>query len=691
MDIEEAWLEIAFALLREAREMYDAHRWERFKNKIDRMVLRAPKYSDRCHYEYALWMIWNIRRSEAKEILQEWLPSTDTALARMQKAGLLVELEALEEAESLLRSALRHIRLAIHSDSGQNIYLLSLEGWCMYLLHGVVSTTDFSEWLDLYDEFTDRWQELKTWNCSPIPLLNYFQGALTENPPREKPSDNIVFEFDPGRRRVMRSLGGAGVKPWLPAFSLIRLYEQVGIPAFYFGSALTYACKWIIPFTSFWSPALLIRAGKADEMKKTSLLDRPRVAIMREDLAGNIYEWAIDALNREQARLGDRIPPMSFSGRLIEALFEVASRVSLRLDADRLRKGFSVAIQLHSEPAIYNHITLHDSCYRLFVRLFTAASDSLIHSYLPELIRFPLAETQKISNSHHTWRDPIDAIPPEYLQAGGLQSPEIRARVEDATDWLLDRARSESGEGWRRAVRRLITVYRSELMIDNQMEAMAATLWRETDTDGFPDLPGVFRYYFGHLPAPSDIDVISKVRSYLLNGIPQSSVTAKKDGGITVTTLPPDPMILDIAYASKPIVHVPYEPKGLLEWNRDETRELWSKIHAWWENDKRALESRPFFGSENIIQTVRHAGLFLRQALLPKMETESDDEWNEITAFLRDSRDHGVFLTSAWPYVLIHHPEDGRKVEKMVIDDLASDVEDAVEAAARSVRHWVHL
>ena len=690
VSIEEAWLEIAFALLRKAREMYDAQRWDRFKKKIDRIVRRFPKYTDRCHYEHALWMMWNIRRSEAKEVLGKWSPSSYTALASMQKAALLAEFDALDEAQSLLRSALRHIRLATHAHSGQNIYLLSLEGWCMYLLHAIVSRTDFTEWLSLYDEFSDRWHELKTWNCSPLPLLNYFQTVLAEGPPRKKQAENIVFDFDPGRRTVTRSLGSSAVQPWLPAFSCIRLYEQVGIPAFYFGVALTNACKWIIPFTSFWSPALLVRAGKADEMKKRSFLDRPRVATMNRDLARNIHEWAMDALKREQVQLADSIPPMSLLGRLIESLVEVLSRLAVRLDSEELREAFSVAMHLHAEPGTYTHITLHESCHLWFVRLFAGASDSTLHAWLPELIRSPLPDAQKTSRNRFRWRDPINAFPTERLRSDVLQPTET-AEIEEGIEWLLDRTRSESGVGWRRAVGRLITVYHAGLMTEKQTNTMATLLWRKTVVDGFPDLPDLLRFSYGHLPVPAHINVIAKIRSYLLGGTPQRSVTVKQDGGITVRAIPPDPLILEMAYVSKPIVHVPSEPMGFIEWSRDETRILWSKISEWWHNDKHALKPSSIFGSDSIIETVRNAGLFLRQALLPKMETATDDEWKEIVAFLEESRGHAVFLTAAWPFVLIHNPEYARKVDQIIDDDLSSDVEDAVEAGAHALRHWIHL
>ena len=250
------------------------------------------------------------------------------------------------------------------------------------------------------------------------------------------------------------------------------------------------------------------------------------------------------------------------------------------------------------------------------------------------------------------------------------------AEIEEGIEWLLDRTRSESGVGWRRAVGRLITVYHAGLMTDKQTDTMATLLWRKTVVDGFPDLPDLLRFSYGHLPVPAHINVIAKIRSYLLGGTPQRSVTVKQDGGITVRAIPPDPLILEMAYVSKPIVHVPYEPMGFIEWSRDETRILWSKIGEWWHNDKHALKPPSIFGSDSIIETVRNAGLFLRQALLPKMETATDDEWKEIVAFLEESRGHAVFLTAAWPFILIHNPEYARKVDQIIDDDLSSDVED---------------
>ena len=92
-EVWEAWLQIALALLREARETYNSERWNTLKEKIGEVVVNHPQFADRYNYEQALWMTWNIERNQAKDILARWSPSPQSPLAMMWKAGLLAELE----------------------------------------------------------------------------------------------------------------------------------------------------------------------------------------------------------------------------------------------------------------------------------------------------------------------------------------------------------------------------------------------------------------------------------------------------------------------------------------------------------------------------------------------------------------------------------------------------------------------
>ena len=83
--------------------------------------------------------------------------------------------------------------------------------------------------------------------------------------------------------------------------------------------------------------------------------------------------------------------------------------------------------------------------------------------------------------------------------------------------------------------------------------------------------------------------------------------------------------------------------------------------------------------------------MFLWRAVLPAMETTNEEDWTDILAFLQDTRRHGVYLTTAWPYVLIRRSSEAQRVGRMVVDDLSSEVKDAVKAGAHALRHWIHL
>ena len=127
LEVADAWLEMAFGLLRDARESYDDAQWNGLKSRIDTLVQQYGRHSDRNQYEAGLWAMWNVDRGKAKDIISRWQPPSRFPLAAMWKAGLLAELDELGEARTILRSALLEIRRALRTQ-GQNIELLSLEG-----------------------------------------------------------------------------------------------------------------------------------------------------------------------------------------------------------------------------------------------------------------------------------------------------------------------------------------------------------------------------------------------------------------------------------------------------------------------------------------------------------------------------------------------------------------------------------
>ena len=701
-EVSEAWLQIAFALLREARETYNSERWNTLKEKIGEVVVNYPQFADRYDYEQALWMTWNIERNQAKEVLARWSPSPQSPHAMMWKAGLLAELDESSEARSLLRAALREIRKSLHYTQGRNIDLLSLEGWCTYLLYSIESVIDPARLYEIREEFSERWHELKAWDCNPLHLKRYFKEVLSKSPPVSKRGKQIVRSFDPWRSTVTHYLGGNDIGPWLPAFACIRLYEQVGIPMRLpgfdiSGDALRNACKWIAPFIGFWSPAILIRAGKVEALTKHGFMDRTQVAAMEPEIAKRLHAWALEVLRRELATLRGAIPTSSAQEAILEILPEVLSRLAFKVEATELQKTFPLAFQFHRQPGVQAHIRLNKSCEPWFRRLFDAADGRQLLEWLPELLRFPLYEEElrALPSGPYFWPDPISYLPVQRLRSTKKADLDLTNVANKAVEWLLERAKSKSGEGRRRAVMRLIAVLDAGLMTGEQRKRFASLLWEKTGSDSLLDSLDLYWFSYFHLPAPAEVDVLSKVKEHLLDLTPNKSVSADTEGKISIAAPGrEDRMISELAYASKPVVHLPHEPEGMVEWTPDEIKGLWGKAIDWWKNNKVVLpleKSSPLFGTDHISISLERLGMFLARAVLPNMRSANQDEWNDILTFLSETRKQEEYMTAALPYILLHRPGEGEKVIQTILNDLLSSNEKAVIASAKAVRHWIYL
>ena len=700
-EVAEAWLEIAFALLREARETYNSERWNTFKKKINEVVAYYPQFTDRYHYEQALWMMWNIERDQAKALLAKWSPSINSPLAVIWKAGLLAELDELSEARSLLRDALREIRRSLHNSRGRNIDLLSLEGWCTYLLCSVEQAMDFSKWPELLEEFSERWQELKAWDCNPWLLKEYFDKVLSEDPPVPKKEKQIVRSFDPWHSTTTHHFSRDSIEPWLPAFACVRLYEQVGIPMRLphleiSGDALINACKWISPFIDFWGPATLIRMGKVKELIEHDFIDRAQIATMESTLAKNLNRWAMDALKREFSSLRDRIPMESAQGPLLEVLTEFLSRLTFKLESADLQEAFSLALELHRQPSIHSHVSLNKSCGPWFRRLFEAADDRQLLSWIPELIRFPLSDGNDETEKPYPnfWPDPMSYFPNERVSAGKKAAPDPLTIINETTEWLLERSKSESGEGYQRAMIRLIRIFDADLMTDEQKNSLGTLLWEKTDTDSLPSLPDLPYFSYLRLPAPEEIDVVPRVKRQLFCLTPTDQISRDTDGTVSIGGGVIDPVTRNWAYSSKPIVQLPHEPKGTIEWSSDETKKLWERVFVWWNNNRIVFAHAThalFVNTDYISASLKNIEIFLARSVLPNMDSASEDEWNNILGFLSDVRKREVYLTTALLYVLIHRSSERDSIIQAILSDLSSDNEKAIIASAKAVRHWIYL
>jgi len=697
-----AWLEIALGLLREARESYNSSRWDELKSRIDQIVQIYPQFADRCIYENILWAVWNVRLSKAKVLLSNWSPSKESPLASMWKAGLLAELDELVEARNILRKALTNIRRALHYQ-GRNIELLSLEGWCLYLLFAVESSTNIMRRYDLIYEFRERWEQLSAWDCNPWSYKEYFDQILVNMPPRLKPRSEEVRGFDPGHVSTTWRLGGDSIEPFLPGFAAIRLFEQIGIPMRLrmlniAGDTLLNACRWIEPFVGFWSPALLIRAGKYEIFQKQNILNRSRVAAMPAELASRIHDWCMQILTEEISFSSVDSPLESSTGSLLRVLPEVMSRLAFKLDEDALRQSFQVALQLHKHPFIRSSIHFSDVVQPWLMRILFAANEGLLLEWIPSLIMSPLPdeELQAAVLSRYGWIDPMLFFPldRDFSNIENLQ--DVKTNIEKATDWLIIRTASETGEARQRALRRLIRIFHANLMNVEQCERLGNLLWEQVTANNLPDLSGYHMALYLDLPAPEKIDEVSVVKNYLLNLSPQRTVQKSPGGKSILIGGRGQEFIGEVALATKSIIDISGDSGGTIDWTPVEAELLYRKTIEWWQDDKEAFEiekrseSIGAFGPNPVVETLEYIGLFLAKAILPIVKW-TDDDYKKFIDWIAELRQHSISPSIALPYVLLTRPSEAPSIAQIISDDLQSDRRESVGVAAETIRHWICL
>ena len=155
-------------------------------------------------------------------------------------------------------------------------------------------------------------------------------------------------------------------------------------------------------------------------------------------------------------------------------------------------------------------------------------------------------------------------------------------------------------------------------------------------------------------------------------------------------------MVAEVSRATKPVVQLPNKAEGKIEWNSDETKELREKIFNWWNKNKKVLEltaagEESNWGTDNVMSQLEGIDEFLVRVVLPNMEIDNENEVSSLLDLLWGTREHGVFFTTALPYLLLHPLDKREKVTQTIFDDLSFGSNEAVKKSAQAVRHWIHL
>lgn len=676
------WIDLCLEIMREAREVYDQSRWSKTSEMLNEVLSGYQIKSDRYSYEIILNSAWNVKLTSASPELSAWQPSHNVPIAQIWKASLLAEVRKFDESLALLMFTLNNIRKSAKNKSN-NIELLSLEGWCTFLIVHVemcikgprIEASDFSQ----------RWQELKLWDCNPWQIRKDLEQALDGLPVSTIIEGRTTTPgFDPRSTHVTRKFQ-ASLEDVKHAFAYLRHFEQAGIPLYMgninvTGKRLDRALQLTQPFTGFWSPALMVRARQLKQLTDNfEILSRTQIALMDGEMAVRIHTWAMEVFEDQVNRYYQSTHQQILRDKLVLGIPELLSRLSFKLPDSDLTYSFKVVLKMYSALTSVSAPGMPTTLNTWLNRIYHAATDQQLLEWLPELLKVPFRETHGNSaRGRDGWIDPMNSFPSRIsLRNLPAVSPEISASIS----WLFSKIHSLNGDSKSSAIWRLATLNSAKLLNKEHLKQFKDLLWAGVDKNSLPTDIHAFNYL--HLPKRNDRVFFDLFKKHLLNQPMESSLTVS-EGKFTLNSRYefPSSRLITIAMSTKPTVQMPGEMIGLVTWESIEAIELLEELFAWWDTVK--------IGSQKFDNIQKSGGRWFG-SLIARMTGSSINEFpaeftEKVFDWIIDLRNYNIFATTALSVFYQNIPSKQIKIKDIILTDINSRENNKVISAAKAIQ-----
>lgn len=683
-----AWLDVSLEVLREAREVYDDARWTDLSLVINEVLEARQEISERYTYEKLLKAAWDVQIDADSEELAAWQPPSSMPLAQMWKASLLTEVGEVQKAKALLDIALNNIRSSA-KNKGNNIELLSLEGWCTYL----ISCVDMSIHDRRFEsaDFSQRWQELKAYDCNPWELRKELELPLNEPITQQIRNGKVTtIGFDHKETSSSRRFTDSNSSD-RAAFAYLRHFEQVGIPMYcqgvnVVGKHLERALKVVQPYIGFWSPALMVRARQIKQITDgATFLSRPQVESMPEELARRINSWCLVIFERYTEKYYISNHQKILKNRLMADLPEIVSRLSFKLSPEELDYSFRLALKIYSSLANLSTPAINGVCHKWLTRIYEAADDQQLINWLPSLLKAPFREVEgNMARDRIGWIDPLSNFPALriLIKTRSSVSPELKESIE----WLYRKSQSLYGESRTSAIWRLVTLNTASLLDKNDIRKLRELLWVGVAKDSLPADLHPFNYL--HLPKRNERDFFDLFKKHLLN-TPLTSALMEKNGKFVLTSEYefPSKRLKDISISSKAPVQLINEMRGLVIWTPEEVIALFNETAIWWDTIKAA--------SPRFDEVHRSGSRWLADFILRLVGTAAANLPIEfiqrVYNWVIELRQYKIYADSALSILYFCLPDEETEIEKLLLLDIDGQSENEVYSAIIAIQYFYAL
>ena len=191
-----SWIELVFALAREAREDQDATRFDRWMQAIKGVIARSPEWEARWHYEQILFSLSRFDLLKVTAALQQWPNAPELPFWEARRAAVMAEIGNLAEAERIAEAVLEKIRSRLQPFV-TDYSTLSQEGWVMCLLDAINQGSHLGKDRAKRGQFRERWDKLEACGGNPWKEFELLELAVSGAPPSQPAPRETHHEFDP--------------------------------------------------------------------------------------------------------------------------------------------------------------------------------------------------------------------------------------------------------------------------------------------------------------------------------------------------------------------------------------------------------------------------------------------------------------------------------------------------------------
>jgi hypothetical protein len=695
-DLTQFWVELVFALCREAREDQDATRFEKWTKLLQKALPLRPEWEARWHHEQCLFALMRLDRARTLSSLERWPRASEQPFWEAKRAAILAELGNLTEAQQIAEKTLDNIRSRLHP-LATNYAILSQEGWVLLLFDAIACGISFQKHETRRTRFRERWGELDKYGGNPWRELELLKLAVSGEPPRETAAITVRRDFDPDRQTVSRHFSSEP-PAWkcVPAFALLRLYEEGAVPLrcgrlSIFSEEASRAADWIAPYAPLWSVSTKIRADKVEGLK--AAFPRIRVAALTSEEVNNFYTLSKPpvevALSHSWKDGHEASTDLSY--RIINGSTEILSRLYFRLTQDQQEDVFSVACRMYKHPTFRHDFSLHDAVRVLFNRIIASFSEKALLSHFRDLLSLPIPTDSDFDVVElQTWPEPMAFV---ELGRSGHDVVEIdRSSWTNAIGNLLRITRSGASEGRGRAVTRLAVLNRVDAFSDSERAEFGQALWSRVDQKkGLPSETHLFDYSFLHLPEPKPGEAKRLLTCFLLNQ--KIPALTPEDG--RQLSLPigqkVDRYFTELLEATIPWDPSPKRESKFVDWSPEQTVTILNKISEWWSREKHLLQRNSIDVEihQAIRECFRDAVEAFGKIIFPRLPADNyPEDAKRSVRVIDEMRKEGISVLDAEPASLFANPGALEQVVQRLRNALLSPDESMVRSAIFGIRFW---